>query len=132
MSGPSRIGVGRLGAADPLCLFVPSDAPAFRVEGGVEGGVDGAAQGVDHVTGAALWALTVLGQGHLGGTLVLLTDTGPPALAECLAAAMAVDDAVAGGHRPGAGPGAGLVEHTLATPHALAALAAAAGVDPAW
>jgi len=119
MTGPTRIGVGHLGAHDPLCLFVPSDGPVCRVEGG------------DHVTRAVRWVLTVLGYGDRGGTLLLLADTAPTALAECLAAAMAVDDAVAGGHRPGAGPGAGLVEHTLRTPHALAALAAAAGVDPA-
>jgi hypothetical protein len=113
MTAPSRIGVGHAGA---LCLFVPSDVPACRAEAG------------DHVTGAVAWALTVLGHGHRGGTLLLVAD-GPTALEECLAAAMAVDDAVAGGHRPGAGPGAGLVEHTLRTPRALAALAAAAGLD---
>ncbi len=119
MTGPLRIGVGQLGTRTPLCLFVPSDGPGIRGDGG------------DHVTRAVLWALTVLGHGHRGGTLVLVTDAGPTALDECLAAAMAVDDAVAGGHRPGAGPGAGLVEHTLRTPRAVAALAAAAGVDPA-
>jgi hypothetical protein len=118
MTGPTRIGVGHLDARAPLCFFVPSDCPAFRVDGG------------DHVTRAVRWALTVLGHGHRGGTLVLLADTAPTALDECLAAAMAVDDAVAGGHRPAAGPGAGLVEHTLRTPQALAALAAATGVTP--
>lgn len=124
MTGPSRIGVGHVDARDPLCLFVPSDAPAV---------VAARAEAGDHVTRAVLWALTVLGHGHRGGTLLLLADgaPAPTALDECLAAAMAVDDAVAGGHRPGAGPGAGLVEHTLRSPHALAALAAAAGVDPA-
>jgi len=117
MTATSRIGVGHVGAPDPgaLCLFVPSDVPACRAEAG------------DHVTRAVAWALTVLGHGHHGGTLLLVAD-GPTALEECLAAAMAVDDAVAGGHRPGAGPGAGLVEHTLRTPRALAALATAAGV----
>jgi len=117
MTGPARIGVGHLGAADPLCLFELSEAPECRADGG------------DHVTRAVLWALTALGCGDRGGTLVLLTGSEPSALEECLAAAMAVDDAVAGGHRAGTGPGAGLVEHTLATPRALAALAAAAGVD---
>lgn len=122
MTGSSRIGVGHLGAHDPLCLFVPSDAPAV---------IAGRAEADDHVARAVLWALTVLGHGHRGGTLLILPDStgAPTALDECLAAAMAVDDAVAGGHRPGAGPGAGLVEHTLESPHALAALAAAAGVD---
>jgi hypothetical protein len=117
MTAPWRIGVGHVGASGPgtLCLFVPSDGPACRAAD-------------DHVAGAAVWALTVLGHGHRGGTL-LTVAAGPTALEECLAAAMAVDDAVAGGHRPGAGPGAGLVEHTLRTPHALAALAAAAGVE---
>jgi len=118
MTGPSRIGVGHLDERDPLCLFVPSDGPACRVEGG------------DHVIRAVRWALTVLGHGHRGGTLLLLKESTPTELDECLAAAMAVDDAVAGGHRPGAGPGAGLVEHTLRTPHALAALAAATGIVP--
>ncbi len=119
MTATSRIGVGEVStpgtAPGTLCLFVPSDLPACRAE-------------TDHVTRAVAWALTVLGHSHHGGTLLLVAH-GPTALAECLAAAMAVDDAVAGGHRPGAGPGAGLVEHTLRTPRALAALAAAAGVD---
>lgn len=113
MTATTRIGVGQVGA---LCLFVPSDVPSCRVEAG------------DHVTRAVAWALTTLGHGHRGGTLLLVAG-GPTALEECLAAAMAVDDAVAGGHRPGAGPGAGLVEHTLRTPRALAALAAATGLD---
>lgn len=120
MTGLSRIGVGHLGARHPLCLFVPSEAPAVVATRAGAG---------DHVTRAMRWALTVLGHGHRGGTLVLLAGGAPTALDECLAAAMAVDDAVAGGHRTGAGPGAGLVEHTLRTPHVLAALAAAAGVD---
>ncbi|MGB3438856.1 MAG: hypothetical protein WBA97_08910, partial [Actinophytocola sp.] len=93
MTGSPRIGVGRLGARDPLCLFVPSDAPTVVAARAEEG---------DHLTRAVRWALTVLGHGHRGGTLLFLADGAPTALDECLAAAMAVDDAVAGGHRPGA------------------------------
>jgi hypothetical protein len=113
-----RIGVGH--AEQPvLALFVPSESPVVVVVPGDHG---------DHVSRAAGWALSALGHGYRGGRLFLISDTATEP-AECLVTIMAVDDALAGGHRAGAGPGAGLVERTLGAPQALAHLAAETGVD---
>jgi len=128
-----RIGVGILDPADAelgtgpplLALFVLDDIPVLTVLPSAP---------TPHVPRAAAWALNSLGHPQHGGHLILIAD--PPEtvtprakLRECLVAIMAVDDAVAGGHRPSAHPGTGLAERTLHTPDDLAALAATTGID---
>ena len=129
MTVPSgRIGVGILGTADTaqgtgppmLALFVLDDIPVLTVLPPDQS---------PHVPRAAAWALNSLGHPHRGGQLILIADppeTATPGtkLRECLVAIMAVDDAVAGGHRGATRPGTGLAERTD-----LAALAATTGID---
>jgi hypothetical protein len=134
MTAPGgRIGVGVLDPADTalgtgppvLALFVLDDIPVLTVLPPTQ---------ATHVPRAAAWALNSLGQPHQGGHLILIADpaettTPSTRLRECLVAIMAVDDAVAGGHRAGPQPGTGLAERTLHTPDDLAALAATTGID---
>lgn len=105
----------RVGAAsvhrDPRgaahALFTPADIPAVTVAPADRG----------HAARAATWALRVLGHGHSGGGLLLVTDPGVGPRAECLAAVLAVDDAVTGGLAP-----------LLRDPALLRRLTAAAGI----
>ncbi|MFI9387405.1 hypothetical protein [Kutzneria sp. NPDC052558] len=124
-----RIGIGTLdpalGTGPPLlALFVLDDVPTLTVLPALP---------TPHVPRAAAWALNSLGHPHHGGRLILIADPPPTPtplaqLRECLVAIMAVDDALAGGHRPAPTPGTGLAERTLHTPAALAALATSTGI----
>jgi hypothetical protein len=104
-------------------LFVPSDLPELTVLPPVADG---------HVPKAAEWALTVLGHAHTGGHLWLISADDPDqhlaiCRGECVAAALAVDDALAGGHRPG-GYHTDLVVRLLRDPVHLCGLADAAAL----
>lgn len=105
----------RVGAAsarrDPSgavhAFFTPDDTPVVTVAPGDRG----------HAARAAAWALRVLGHGHSGGALLLIADPGVGPRAECLAAVLAVDDALTGGLAP-----------LLRDPALLRRLTAAAGI----
>ncbi|MFC4855954.1 hypothetical protein [Actinophytocola glycyrrhizae] len=129
MRAEHRVGMGLWhpnvphGGPPVLALFVPHDAPTLSVT---------SPGSHAHVPRAAGWALTALGREYHGGRLILISaphESPQARLGECLVTVMAVDDAVAGGHRAAGGLGAGLVERTLRTPGELAALAATTGVD---
>ncbi|WP_229904889.1 hypothetical protein [Lentzea cavernae] len=79
-----------------------------------------------HARRAAAWALRTLGYDHLGGVVCLISPTSD-AQAECLAIALAVADAAAGGHRP-PGPLPDLAVRLRADPVHLCGLRAAAGL----
>ncbi|MFD4636253.1 hypothetical protein ACFWN2_02995 [Lentzea sp. NPDC058436] len=79
-----------------------------------------------HARRAAAWALRTLGYAHVGGLVSLIAPTSD-AHAECLAIALAVADAVAGGHRP-PGPLPDLAVRLRADPVDLCGLRAAAGL----
>ncbi|SDO45922.1 hypothetical protein [Lentzea jiangxiensis] len=79
-----------------------------------------------HARRAAAWALRALGYDHVGG-LICLVSPSPDARAECVATALAVADAAAGGHRP-PGPPPDLAVRLRADPVHLCGLRAAAGL----
>ncbi|MGX7827883.1 hypothetical protein ACTG9Q_22625 [Actinokineospora sp. 24-640] len=105
----------RVGAAsvhrDPRgaahAFFTPDDTPVVTATPSDRG----------HTARAAAWALRVLGHGDSGGGLLLVTDPGVGREAECLAAVLAVDDALTGGLAP-----------LLRDPVLLRRLTAAAGI----
>lgn len=122
MWSPHRVGVGLIDGSSPalavldrssqtLALFVPSDQPAVTVF----------PPGRDHVALAVGWMLRTCGLGHLGGRLVLVSESSTQDWTDCLTAVMAVDDAAAGGHRPADTRGSELLDRILRDPHELAA-----------
>ncbi|HEX5401645.1 MAG TPA: hypothetical protein VFX16_05005 [Pseudonocardiaceae bacterium] len=102
-------------------LFVPSEVPELTVR---------PPNGQPHVIKAAEWTLTVLGQPFTGGHLLVISADDPDlhreiCRGECVAVALAVDDALAGGHRPG-GHDTYMVARLLRDPVRLCGLADAA------
>ncbi|SMC48626.1 hypothetical protein [Lentzea albidocapillata] len=109
----------------PIGVAAASPVQAFFVPAGPE--VLSVWPPTPHARRAAAWALRTLGYDHLGG-LVCLIAPSPDARAECLATALAVADAAAGGHRP-PGPLPDLAVRLRADPVHLCGLRAAAGLD---
>lgn len=117
-------GTAARGAHTVYTLFTPSSVPVLEVW----------PPWSEHVRCAVRWALVALGREHTGGELLVLWDPPPtpcpaPRPGECLAAALAVDDAVSGGHRTHR-TGPHLVDRLLREPAQLRRFAAATGIDP--
>ena len=108
----------------PIGAATASPVHAFFVPAGPE--VLSVWPPTPHARRAAAWALRTLGYDHLGGLVCLITPSSD-AHAECLATALAVVDAAAGGHRA-PGPLPDLAVRLLDDPVHLCGLRAAAGL----